>query len=482
MKKIIAQYAAMMLSLLAMLWSIAYLRQSGDVVYLADIGVFLMLLAWSSPFESAFGNVLFKIARDNTQHLNLLLTGRQNIGFLWKAALVGLGLAIAFLILSWSYGNSALLAALVGVVFFLRIQEFIMKNRLVFKEYGQEGQILINLGTFLKWSGAALAMLAGLASFTAFGLVNIVVSLGVLALMAIIFRRRKSLSVPATVPVAAAGWRDEFISLTGVGCGVVAFQIDKILAAFRAPPEAFGEYVVIYTMAMLGPYILNPVFVLGTQRLVSAIRAPDRTREDLSALVEALVRFSALAVGLMLPVALALVMIWFSQPFEQDVLINFALLAAASYTSCRAHGFYIAYLANGDLRRVLMQNLIALIAAACIAGVVVAGQSDLYGLIVLAAALGQLAWPLYERFRHGEAVTGAGSLLVVPGLAAYLATLVSLGSNWQGLLLLGLAGLLLIGLEFLAQARRLQLSAVDFARGLLHLTQQNAFLADVPIR
>lgn len=467
---IFVQYGAMAASLFSMVWAIALLRQSADPVYLAHIGFFLMLLAWSTPFETAFSNILFKNAKDDPRSVQRLFSGAQNLRFVSKAAIVGLGFAITFFILSRAYEGAVYAALAAGMLFFFRIQEFVIKTRLIFKKFGQQAQIAINLATTTKWIGAAILLSAGYSSFVAFGVINVTVSLVVVALLSYTFLRRDWQGQPEdAAPTAGADWRHEAVSLAGMVAGVLAFQVDKLIAAFYYPAEAFGEYVVIYTMAMLGPYLLNPVFVLSLQKLALVDRSAGSDLEPTGQMVESLIRVAALGASLALSAGIPLALGWFSEPLTGTMLLNFVLLSGASYLSCIAHGYYIRFLATGELSHILAQNAIALVLAAGTGAVLLYIQSDLLGLAVLAAALGQLLFPFFGLIRRKGMHLSPLEMLVPVGLMAYLAVIATIGENILALLVLVAAAVALLIIALISEAARAHLSSIHYVRSLIEL-------------
>lgn len=392
-KKIAFQYVGMATSLLSMFWAVAYLRRDADPAYLGQMATFLILLAWSTPFEVSFGNNLINAAKSRPEVIRQLLYGSFNQQSVLKALLIGCGFSAAFFLYDHSNADIGLLAISgIGLVFAFRLLEYVMRTKLLFRNLGQEAQILTNFLTAARWLAAAFFVMAGFRSFAFFTLAHILLGLASLAALSYLFVSHRFDS-DSNIPDAKATslWED-LISIAGIVTGVFAFQMDKLSAGRVLSAGAFGEYVSLYTLAFVGPYILNPFITFVLQRLALAELSEHGSPEILRRRLGALIRLASLAIGLAIPLAVTLFVNMASRPITPQSQILVGFFIAASYLNCISHVYYLGYLAKGSLKSILRQNLVAMTLAAATAATLWLMHSTDFGFILLAAGAGQVAY------------------------------------------------------------------------------------------
>jgi hypothetical protein len=420
MKRLVLQYAGLAANLAAMFWAVAYLRRDAEAVYLSQMAIFLILLAWSTPFEASFGNGLISAAKNQPGAIRWLLHGNFNQSAILKAAVIGCCFAAAFLVYARSGDQATLLAATgIGLIFFARLLEYLLRAKLLFKKLGQESNILTNFFTAAKWVTAALFVMGGLHSFSLFLAAHLGFALVSIGVLSALFLRRRFDDAAGSGADVGSSLKSDAVAIAGMALGIFAFQIDKLAAGLVYDAPHFAEYVAAYTLAFIGPYIINPIITLALQRLAIAEISATAGIEDIRSKLAALIRSGAMVINIAIPTIVTIFLSIASRPVSAETQQLIAFVTLSSYLNCLAHAYYVDYLARGDLKAILLQNLTAtVIAGITMSALLLLGLRD-YGIVLVAAGFGQVMFGMAKSDQKVDGLLLFSILFMALYLTAY---------------------------------------------------------------
>lgn len=462
MRRIFIQYLTMGASLALMFSSVAYLRGAADTSYTVQMATLLLLIGWCSPFEASIGSLIFKNLKSASIEERVAIS-RRDLLILYRVLVVGCSFGVAFAL--YSNGDSKHLivnSILIGIFFTIRLVEYACRINLVLLGLGLWGQIAINSFTALKWLISLSVFIVGYKEFIYLLLGHIAV--GIISFTFLIRKRLQlvtEISMEATSTISEMRVRDDLLSITGVGLGVLSFQLDKLASGIRLVPADFAQYVFLCTLVFVGPYLLSPVFTLFQQNLAK-ISLREKASNDSGASV---IRLSSLiVVAFWMPL---LAVINFAWPVNISYIIysQMGIILLASYLNCLAHISYLRFQVGGRFRMIFFQNLASATAAFVTLILLSFFNNDLYSLVLLAAALGQYAFGVVveaiEKREWRVWPSFAGLVIIVPYL---MLDLWSKAINIYIIFatLTSLVSILLVG--FIIEARTLRVSSKRYYR------------------
>jgi hypothetical protein len=386
MRRIFIQYLAMGAGLALMFAAIAYLRGAADTSYSLQLATLLILLSWSTLFEASLGSLIFRNFKSVSIQERVIIS-RKDLLVFYRVLIVGAGFGIAFGLYSDGNSNKTVASSiLIGIFFGIRLIEYASRINLVLLGLGLWGQIAVNFFSSLKWLATLSVFIFGCNEFIYLLICHI--AIGLVSSVLLIRKRLDFVtSLAAQAPNTFTGMRvrDDLMSVMGVGLGVISFQMDKLVSGVYLNPTDFAQYVFLCTLVFTGPYLLSPVFTLFQQHLVD-IRVEDNEKNDWDASV---VRLSSLVIAaLMMPL---LVVINYIRPVNTAdyIFSQLGIIALASYLNCLAHISYLRFQVEGRFEMIFYQNLTSLVAAFIAYTLLTKLNSNIYSLILLAAAFGQ---------------------------------------------------------------------------------------------
>ena len=365
----------------------AYLKSVGSTEYISQMAVFLMLLSWSSPIETAIGNLVLHNGRYNQS-----AKGKKNgLGFpiFYRVVVGSVLLTMVFYTYAWGsleINNEATL--IIVLLFIVRMTEYALKTKAIIVDKIKSAQIYINGFSAFKWGGSTVLFAFGYVDFCSlltshiiFGLVDCYI---LNKICAIEYFPENKIGAESELK------RQEALSVIGIVLGVGAFQLDKLAAGYFLDSYAFGQYVLMCSLVFIGPFLLNPIFSLYQQNIV-------RDKNKLMDTGVSILRLVSIVVFVFtLPMLTIVTGLSASKgTFVVDSQVGF--VALASFLNCMAHSDYLRYQAEGRLDLILKQNVASLLTGLLSLMIVFLMGVEEFSYVLASAAMGQYIFGVFKR-------------------------------------------------------------------------------------